>query len=596
MKYFFPFFLLASLCAAQVNNARMLSGTNPQTGTSYNFQPADSTRVTTFSNSSPVAVCLSSVLGLCSGVPAGTGAQFGAGYVFAVVNRGAGQVTITCQSCTINGAGTLALAQNQGVDIYGDAAGADIAVQSPSGANFALLSGANSFTGPNSFVSVNNVQYADQFPGADAGAKIAAAIAALPSTGGIVDARGFGSIQQTISSQLAIGTSTKIVTLIVSPETYYAVNVTGGVCAIPIGDGSAITTGAESTLWTVNVPLTQKAMFALSATANVSAVICAANPSSQQTIYLNGVAVWGNATATVGTALYDIQGLAAGTKIENSASGNCYATALEIRPSPSNNITSDLLFENDNFACGGTAGSTIAVIDSVSNAKLIANINFINVQFQNQGSAQSLLTTNGHGASGGGVGILGLRFYGCDFEVSSSSADAIVLTDTRDVTLDFVESSGTVGTATNLVRLAETVGGITYNIEIRHLAGYSSGGASFTNLLTDVSGNSYNGTTVSGVKSITNFCFRCNSISPIAYTGAGVLVLGTHAVFGSCTLGTNCSITLTNSAVYTSASSYVCTAADQTAANAVRVNQTSGSAFAITGTGTDVIGYSCLGN
>ena len=42
---------------------------------------------------------------------------------------------------------------------------------------------------------IGAVRYADQFPGADAGEKIAAAIADLPSTGGTVDARGFqGSI------------------------------------------------------------------------------------------------------------------------------------------------------------------------------------------------------------------------------------------------------------------------------------------------------------------------------------------------------------------------------------------------------------------
>ncbi len=93
------------------NNARMLSTPNAQTGTTYTFAPADTTRITTFSNANPVAV----------GLPNGATFGFGAGTMLSVVNLGAGTVTITCSSCTINGAATLALSQNQGADIYGGA-------------------------------------------------------------------------------------------------------------------------------------------------------------------------------------------------------------------------------------------------------------------------------------------------------------------------------------------------------------------------------------------------------------------------------------------------------------------------------------------
>jgi hypothetical protein len=42
------------------------------------------------------------------------------GSVFSVVVQGAGTVTITCSGCTINGAATLVLTQNQGAEIFGD--------------------------------------------------------------------------------------------------------------------------------------------------------------------------------------------------------------------------------------------------------------------------------------------------------------------------------------------------------------------------------------------------------------------------------------------------------------------------------------------
>lgn len=67
-----------------------------------------------------------------------------------------------------------------------------------------------------------------------------------------------------------------------------------------------------------------------------------------------------------------------------------------------------------------------------------------------------------------------------------------------------------------------------------------------------------------------------------------------HAVFGTCTLGTNCTVTLTGSAAFTSATSYGCGASDFTGANAVKIVQAAGS-LTITGTGTDVIQYNCVG-
>lgn len=68
--------------------------------------------------------------------------------------------------------------------------------------------------------SVNSVRYANQYDGADAGAKIAAAIADLPSTGGTVDARGLVG-NQTVSSTVAVGTASKPVTLILDHATTY---------------------------------------------------------------------------------------------------------------------------------------------------------------------------------------------------------------------------------------------------------------------------------------------------------------------------------------------------------------------------------------
>lgn len=83
---------------------------------------------------------------------------------------------------------------------------------------------------------------------------------------------------------------------------------------------------------------------------------------------------------------------------------------------------------------------------------------------------------------------------------------------------------------------------------------------------------------------------------PTTYDAAGTQQTGVHVVKGNCTLGTSCAVTLVGSAVFTSISSYECSATDETSAAAVRFAPSSGSAFALTGTGTDVLSFHCVGN
>lgn len=86
----------------------------------------------------------------------------------------------------------------------------------------------------------------------------------------------------------------------------------------------------------------------------------------------------------------------------------------------------------------------------------------------------------------------------------------------------------------------------------------------------------------------------CMGYTLKAYDHTGVQVTGVHVVRDTCTLGTNCTVTLAGSAVF-SDTSYVCTASDATAANPVRIVNTAANTITITGTGTDVINYSCVG-
>ena len=91
--------------------------------------------------------------------------------------------------------------------------------------------------------TISNIRFADQFSGATAGAKIVAAIADLPATGGTVDARGLEGAQ-TISSNFFSGVAeTKPVHVILGAGTYtLTATIVKPLSSILSGSGPELTT------------------------------------------------------------------------------------------------------------------------------------------------------------------------------------------------------------------------------------------------------------------------------------------------------------------------------------------------------------------
>lgn len=86
------------------------------------------------------------------------------------------------------------------VGVVAEALDARPLFQDPSGNQFVVQPAATNF----SVNRLNGIRMADQFPGKDAGSKLAAAIADLPLVGGVVDARGLVGAQ-TVSSDFFAG-------------------------------------------------------------------------------------------------------------------------------------------------------------------------------------------------------------------------------------------------------------------------------------------------------------------------------------------------------------------------------------------------------
>jgi hypothetical protein len=94
---------------ASITANKLASAVNAQTGTTYTVLDTDRGKLVTHSNGAAIAVILPQ---------AGAGSAFIDGWFYDVQNRGAGTVTITPATSTIDGAASLALTTGQGTRIF----------------------------------------------------------------------------------------------------------------------------------------------------------------------------------------------------------------------------------------------------------------------------------------------------------------------------------------------------------------------------------------------------------------------------------------------------------------------------------------------
>src|SRR5882724_759981 len=96
MKKLAALFLFLSLsypALAQKKTARMLSGVNDQTGSTYTFQCSDTSKLVRFNSAVAVSATVLSPTTSC----------VGSGVVFSISNIGAGAVTLSATGVTFDG-------------------------------------------------------------------------------------------------------------------------------------------------------------------------------------------------------------------------------------------------------------------------------------------------------------------------------------------------------------------------------------------------------------------------------------------------------------------------------------------------------------
>ena len=136
---------------AQVKTYANTSAVRATTTTSEALANSDQNKLVTFSNGSAVA---------CTIAQAGSGGNFAAGWAVSLKNLGAGTVTCTPSTSTVDGAANFTLTTGQGVDLYSDGTnyftqpgkgggGTVTTTGSPANGNLTQFSGASSITNGN---------------------------------------------------------------------------------------------------------------------------------------------------------------------------------------------------------------------------------------------------------------------------------------------------------------------------------------------------------------------------------------------------------------------------------------------------------------
>lgn len=276
------------------------------------------------------------------------------------------------------------------------------------------LSGNNAFSGSNThsgletfgvslFKTLNLTRYADQFPGVTADAQILAAYNDLPSTGGVVDATGFGCIPQTWANAISLGTSSKHILFRYLQCTPWNVTITGGT--------TALTFAPQSTLDALGGGEISNGGFILASSANVADVIKIDQTGAGGGSY-RGLQVVGNATATVSGALVHGVNLFQVTDFRSlviTGNANAYGLKLDFNASGSGNLT---IYDPD-IDCQGLTGCKPVYINTSAATGVVSGITFVTGSLTHPGTGGTPIVDiedTGGSQQNNGVEFLGTQF------------------------------------------------------------------------------------------------------------------------------------------------------------------------------------------
>jgi hypothetical protein len=358
------------------------------------------------------------------------------------------------------------------------------------------LTGDVTSTGTSSFATatvkkLNNVRFADQFPGATADVKINAAIADLPVGGGTVDCRGFGATTQTIAATVTIGENSgtgKTVTLLLDRTTTYEATISNNSPAFKVCGGSSMV--ALGTVANPNAGLT------LSASAAVSNILLVENDEALNLVgsYVEGVMMAANATATVSDAILGVKDCLQITQFSNiSISGGNITNTVGLKIyATTGNITGNVQFNNIYVEMFGGAGCRPVWIGSAASGSLtpIASMGVNTVTFlgasalTHPGTGLPIVTIEASDGAGGMNTTANIGFYGTQIESMHTGDIGILINGAESVHVYGLCATANTNAGAAVIKLAQPAGTLLDGIDIRGVDNQASWTLTLNNTVT----------------------------------------------------------------------------------------------------------------
>lgn len=333
-----------------------------------------------------------------------------------------------------------------------------------------------------------NIVHADQFPGSTADAQINAACRALPTSGGTVDLRGFGTMPQTIAAGIT-DCSSKQATFLVDAATRFNITVADHSCVFALGNGSGVLGlgGGQ-----INGPISSATGFWLSSSAAVQAVFCNANmvggPGGQEAAYVQGIVAGSVAPnpAAVDKAIVYFKQLATNTYIQGNNFNACPSACIWLE-----NIGGQAKVENNwiNVQSGSPSitGSGLVIRASGSGPGVkISNIAVLNNTIEHAGGNSS--ASHEIDISGDDIGstVAQVNFSNVYVErtnVTSAAPNiAIRVRDCNSCRFDNMSAGGT-GTGSDFINVSQSASGRSTNVSVVNVG--SPLGFPYSNALND---------------------------------------------------------------------------------------------------------------
>jgi len=260
----------------------------------------------------------------------------------------------------------------------------------------------------------------------------------LASSGGIIDARGYGTVPQTIAATTNVGTTAtgstgfKGISLILNRATVFNCTITDGTDCIDMGPTSSIIVDTNN--------ISQPGGIYVSATAHIGSAIKYDGTGIGSYVGLRGVVVHGTNTTVADHAAVLLNWIDQPSSLDSVVVfGFPNQSLLEIT-----GPTSGIVLHNMELDCGAMAGCTPLLIQSDGTHDL-ANIWSTGAVIVHPGAGQPMVDIEGFD---GGRSPYNITFTGTQMESSSNTDIGFKLNCTRDVTIDtpfFSASGGMVG-------------------------------------------------------------------------------------------------------------------------------------------------------